>query len=160
MTTEWRLARTVGPAMTVEHLTVTISSAASGAVATGVAVLAGIFALQFGILFVLRRILGPGGDEGEEPGSDGGGRGRRRDPAPRRPPPDGLVCWPEFERQFADHVAGLRRSPGRRFAADRRSPGSDDALPGDGPDHDANQVQRRSHGQAHVLLCRRLRQQR
>jgi hypothetical protein len=45
---------------------------------------------------------GRGGPDETDPGSDGGWGST---PPPRRPPPAGPVCWPEFERQFAAYVA-------------------------------------------------------
>ena len=49
--------------------------------------------------------IGSGG--GDEPGSDGDGPGWHR-PEPRQPPPEPHLSWPDFERQFAEHVAALR----------------------------------------------------
>lgn len=50
---------------------------------------------------------GQRGDDGD--GEDGGG-GRRPDPpAPSRPPDGEPVWWPEFEREFAAHVARVAR---------------------------------------------------
>jgi hypothetical protein len=71
---------------------------------TAVAILAAMFALQIAILLVLRRLFGSDDAGGDDPGSggDGPGWGRRR--GPRKPPPDEPVNWPEFERQFAEHV--------------------------------------------------------
>ena len=43
-------------------------------------------------------------DDESDPGDEG--PGCRREP-PRTPPPDPEVSWPEFEKQFADHVASL-----------------------------------------------------
>ena len=47
------------------------------------------------------------GREGEDPGSDGDGPDWRR-PDPRRPPPEPHLSWPDFERQFAEHVEARR----------------------------------------------------
>ena len=58
----------------------------------------------------LSLVLGSGGDDGDD-GSDGGGPGRRR-PAPGRPPSAPPDWWPEFEREFADHVAAKSRNRG------------------------------------------------
>ena len=44
-----------------------------------------------------------GGPADDEPGSDGDGPDWDR-PEPRRPPPEPHVSWPDFERQFAEHV--------------------------------------------------------
>jgi hypothetical protein len=55
----------------------------------------------------------------EADGSDDEG-GLRVGLPPRRPPPAGPVCWPEFEREFAEYVARRHeRSPaGARTGAD------------------------------------------
>lgn len=56
-----------------------------------------------------------GGHDGDEsdPGDDGPGP-RRPPPAPPPPPrPDPTVSWPEFERQFAEHVATLSHDADR-----------------------------------------------
>jgi len=54
-------------------------------------------------------------DSDEQDGGSGGGGGLRRGhDKPRTPPPAGPVCWPEFERQFADYVA--QRAPAREDA--------------------------------------------
>ena len=47
--------------------------------------------------------LAGGRGGGEEPDSDDDGPGWRR-PEPRRPPPEPHVSWPDFERQFHEHV--------------------------------------------------------
>ena len=47
-----------------------------------------------------------GGDGGDEPGSDDDGPGWSP-PEPRRPPPEPHVSWPDFEREFAEHVEAL-----------------------------------------------------
>jgi hypothetical protein len=69
-----------------------------------VAILAAMYALQLGVMLILWRAFGRGGADEDDPGLGGdgpGGRHRR----PRKPPPDDPECWPEFERQFAEHVA-------------------------------------------------------
>ncbi len=72
-------------------------------VASVIAVLAAMAAIQLAIMvlvwFAFRR--GSGGDDpgGGSGGSDGGSRRR-----PPKPPPEGPVCWEAFERQFADYV--------------------------------------------------------
>jgi hypothetical protein len=53
-----------------------------------VVILVAAFALQFAVMLYLRRAFL-----------------RRR--GPRKPPPDDPLGWPEFERQFAEHVASL-----------------------------------------------------
>jgi hypothetical protein len=69
-----------------------------------VGVLAAMIVLELWGMLILRRIFMP--DDGDDPGSDGDGPGWRRR-GPRTPPPDAPVCWPEFERQFAEYVAAL-----------------------------------------------------
>jgi hypothetical protein len=69
-----------------------------------VGVLAAMIVLELWGMLILRRIFK--GDDGDDPGSDGDGPGWRRR-GPRKPPPDEPVCWPEFERQFADYVAAM-----------------------------------------------------
>ena len=55
-------------------------------------------------MIVFSRIgRGGSGDDQDQGGDD---PGWRRD-GPRTPPPDAPVCWPDFERQFAEHVAAL-----------------------------------------------------
>jgi hypothetical protein len=110
--------------MPLESFALAIYLTASEGRTTAVAVLVALFALQFGILLILRHIFRAGGSDGDDPGSDGGGPGRRRSPAPRRPPPDDPVCWPEFERQFAEYVAERRQAPITRIGRCRagRSP--------------------------------------
>jgi hypothetical protein len=68
-----------------------------------------------GAATLLLRLLGwldSGGESGE---SDGGGGGGGDDRPPQRPPDgDGdyePAWWPEFERQFAEHVDGSRPAP-------------------------------------------------
>jgi hypothetical protein len=65
-----------------------------------------IVSLQLVVGLILWRVFRYGGPDDDDPGrgGDGPGWGRRR---PRKPPPDQPVCWPEFERQFAEYVAGL-----------------------------------------------------
>ena len=71
------------------------------------AVLAAMAAWQLGLMLILWRVFRRGGTDGDDPGSGGDGPGWRRRRRPRTPPPDGPVCWPEFERQFAEHVAAV-----------------------------------------------------
>jgi hypothetical protein len=42
-------------------------------------------------------------DDPEDPGGDGGSGGG----PPKSPEPDGPAWWPEFEREFAAHVAAV-----------------------------------------------------
>jgi hypothetical protein len=72
---------------------------------TAIAILAAMFGLQLAIMVILRRIFRPDDADGDDPGSGGDDPGWGRDRGPRTPPPEGLVSWPEFERQFADYVA-------------------------------------------------------
>ena len=65
-----------------------------------VVILVAVFALQFAVMLYLRR--------------------RRR---LRKPPPDDPPGWPEFERQFAEHVASLG-------ARERASSPPDEDRPG------------------------------
>jgi hypothetical protein len=57
--------------------------------------------LQLLMGIVVWRLFRPSGqsDGGDDGGSDGD------DIVPKRPPPDPVICWPEFERQFAEYVA-------------------------------------------------------
>jgi hypothetical protein len=62
-------------------------------------------------------------DSDEQDGGSGGGGGLRRgQDKPRTPPPAGPVCWPEFERQFAEYVAHSKQHTAAR---DDAGPGSD-----------------------------------
>jgi hypothetical protein len=56
------------------------------------------------IAWRLFRTRGSGDDDQDGGGGGGGGQRRRRDPR-RPPPPPDPICWPEFERQFAEYVA-------------------------------------------------------
>ena len=69
-------------------------------------------AIIFGIASTLAGLRGPrprpcDDDDGDSGGGDG--RGGPGPHAPRSPAGD-PAWWPEFERQFAAHVDGLRRS--------------------------------------------------
>jgi hypothetical protein len=61
------------------------------------------------VALVLLSLAAGGRAGGDEPGSDddddgpGGGH-----PEPKRPPPEPFVSWPDFERQFAEHVEAMR----------------------------------------------------
>lgn len=81
---------------------------------TAVAILMAIFALQFAVMLILRRIFRPDDADGDDPGSGGDGPGWRRGRGPRTPPPDEPVDWPEFERQFAEHIAASLPAGHRR----------------------------------------------
>jgi hypothetical protein len=86
-------------------------------------VLAAMAALQLGVMLILWRVFGSGGADGDDPGSGDDGPGWRRRRRPRKPPPDAPIWWPEFERQFAEHVAA---AGARRRAS---SPPRDDHTP-------------------------------
>lgn len=53
------------------------------------------------VLIVWSRRDGSDGDWDQDPGGGPGGGG-----PPDAPGPAGPICWPEFERQFAEYVAG------------------------------------------------------
>jgi hypothetical protein len=95
--------------MSLDQTAYTIDAAthAAGGAAT-VAILAAMGAAQLALLLILWRAFRSDGPDDDSPGSDGDGpgRGRRR---PRKPPPDAPDWWPEFERDFAEHVAALGR---------------------------------------------------
>jgi hypothetical protein len=63
------------------------------------------------VMLILARVFMSGGAGGHDPGSDGGGPGWRRRRRPRKPPPRDPAWWPEFERQFAEHVAAQAARP-------------------------------------------------
>jgi len=67
-------------------------------------VVAVVAVLDLSVTLILWRVFRSGGADGHDPGSDGGGPGWRRR-RPRKPPPHDPAWWPEFERQFAEHVA-------------------------------------------------------
>ena len=67
-------------------------------------VVAVVAVLDLFVMLILWRVFRSGGADGHDPGSDGGGPGWRRR-RPRKPPPHDPAWWPEFERQFAEHVA-------------------------------------------------------
>ena len=66
-----------------------------------------VVAFQLFVLGLTFLSLAATGDGGDEPGPDDDGRGWDR-PAPRQPPPEPHLSWPDFERQFAEHVNALR----------------------------------------------------
>jgi hypothetical protein len=77
-----------------------------------IAVTIGSVAIIFGIANTLAGLRGPRprpGDDDDGDSRGGGGRGGPGPDAPRGPAGD-PAWWPEFERQFAAHVDGLRRS--------------------------------------------------
>jgi hypothetical protein len=76
-------------------------------------VVAGIAAVELSGMLILWRIFMWGRAEGDDSGPGGGGPGWRRR-RPRKPPPSGPAWWPEFERQFAEHVAARARTTSRR----------------------------------------------
>jgi hypothetical protein len=91
------------------------------AIALGVCAELVATAVVVGSTALLLRLLGwldSGGEPGEHDG-DGGGE----DPPPKRPP-DGRrdsepAWWPQFERQFADHVKRARQRPREENTNDR-----------------------------------------
>ena len=84
---------------------------------TGLAVVIMVMLVLAGVtLAVLRMPRYPGGDEDSDSGPGRGGPGRWPPPGPRTPEGE-PEWWPEFERQFAAHVAGR----GKRVRAYRRS---------------------------------------
>ena len=94
----------------------------TGGIATwawAISTMASLFAVCGLILYFAYRLAqarrGGDGRDGEDEGGGGGGWGRRPDrPQPRGGDP---AWWPEFEQQFADHVAG-----GRDTRPERRRP--------------------------------------
>lgn len=64
------------------------------------------------LCFAVGRLVKPGdGSEGDD-GEGGEGWGRRGpDPGSPRPPSEDPEWWPEFEREFGDHVRGQERAP-------------------------------------------------
>jgi len=61
----------------------------------------------FLVAVALLSVLAGGRGRGDEPGSDDDGPGGHR-PEPRRPPPEPDISWPDFERQFAEHVEAIK----------------------------------------------------
>ena len=88
-------------ALTLLYLVVSGHGAETAIVSFGVIV--GIHLLA-GLLICVWVVLGPG--RNDDPGSDDDGPGWRRWPPPQRPP-EPPVSWPDFERQFAEHVESL-----------------------------------------------------
>ena len=97
--TSFALLRAAG-STTTHHATAATSWESGLAVAVLVMlVLAGV------TLAVLRMPPYPGGDEDADSGPGRGGSGRWPPAGPRQPEGE-PEWWPEFERQFAAHVAG------------------------------------------------------
>ena len=88
-------------ALTLLYLVVSGHGAETALVSFGVIV--GIHLLA-GLLICVWVALGLGGND--DSGSDDDGPGWRRRPRPPQPP-DPPVSWPDFERQFAEHVEAL-----------------------------------------------------
>ena len=88
-------------------------SAESLSVGAAVVLFAGLAVGGMVVWWVIRR-----SDSDEQDGGSGGGGGLRRGhDKPRTPPPAGPVCWPEFERQFAEYVSQRdQRMPAREDA--------------------------------------------
>jgi hypothetical protein len=57
------------------------------------------------LLTCLSIAMGGNGQDDSGPDDEGPGWGR---PEPRQPPPEPHMSWPDFERQFAEHVEGIR----------------------------------------------------
>ena len=99
------------------YLAADVERPAAGAV--GIVVLVAIATLEIAVMIAFARIGRSGGsDDDQDQGGDDPGWGRG---GPRTPPPDAPVCWPEFERQFAEHVAAI---------AERQAPASSSSLRG------------------------------
>ena len=99
------------------YLAADVERPAAGAV--GIIVLVAIATLEIAVMVAFARIGRSGGsDDDQDQGGDDPGWGRG---GPRTPPPDAPVCWPEFERQFAEHVAAI---------AERQAPASSSSLRG------------------------------
>jgi hypothetical protein len=99
--------------MSLDQLAVMLYLAATAQASTdttAVAILIAIFALQLAVMLILRRIFRADDTEDDDPGSGGDDPGWRGGRGPRKPPPDEPVDWPEFERQFAEHVAASLRA--------------------------------------------------
>jgi hypothetical protein len=94
--------------MEIIALTVVYLAVDGHGLETALAVFAVLFAIPLlaGALVCLWVALDLGGND--DPGSDGDGPGRGRRPPPPAPlPPESPVSWPDFERQFAEHVEAL-----------------------------------------------------
>jgi hypothetical protein len=72
-----------------------------------VAMVIGFQAFMIGVALLSIAAGGGSGGGDDDPGSDDDGRGWRR-PGPPPLPPEPHVSWPDFERQFAEHVAAMR----------------------------------------------------
>jgi hypothetical protein len=97
--------------MAVAELALIVHMAAAGerpsAGAIGILVLILIAGMELAVLIAFARMGrsdGSDGDDAEDGDDPGWGKDR-----PRTPPPDAPFSWPEFERQFAEHVAALER---------------------------------------------------
>ena len=88
----------------------------------GIAILIAIATLELAVMIAFSRI-GRGRDPGDDQDQDDDGPGWGRD-GPRTPPPDAPVSWPEFEREFAEHVAtsptALREPPAADVRPERK----------------------------------------
>ena len=116
-----RRERAYGAAMALAQLALTLyltADARPSAGTLGIVVLVTMAALELAVLIAFSRI-GRSYEPGSDDDQDEDGPGWRRD-GPRTPPPDSPVCWPEFEREFAEYVKGLearREVPGERSVA-------------------------------------------
>jgi|tagenome__1003787_1003787.scaffolds.fasta_scaffold20365632_2 hypothetical protein len=84
------------------YLTGAVEPPSTGTIA--VIALVAIAILELVAMIGISRLGVSGDTDADDP--DGDGPGWRRD-GPRTPPPDEPVCWPDFEREFAEHVAAL-----------------------------------------------------
>ena len=88
------------------------ASHAAGEVVTGLAIGIVVVLVLFVTLMAWWTRRGGSDDPGD--GGGGGGGGNPPDPGPSGPP-----WWPEFEREFAEHVARVRSLPPRSDLAAR-----------------------------------------
>jgi len=89
----------------IVHLAAATERPSAGAI--GILLLILIAGVELAVLIAFARMGrsdGSDGDDAEDGDDPGWGRDR-----PRTPPPDAPFSWPEFERQFAEHVAALDR---------------------------------------------------
>ena len=98
----------MGLAQLVLTIQLTVESERPSAGTIGILVLILIAALELAVLIAFARMGRSDGSDGDDADQDGDDPGWGHD-RPRTPPPDAPFCWPEFERQFAEHVAALER---------------------------------------------------
>jgi hypothetical protein len=107
------------------------ASHATGAVVTGL-----IFGIVFALVLFVAVVAwwarrGGSDDPGDGGGGGGGGGGDPPDPAPSGP-----SWWPEFEREFAEHVASVQSGIALASPSQRRdhAPGDEQGTYGGGAD--------------------------